>query len=96
MIRKTKEAWHQYQSKGNGPTVCPIGRPRSTNLVSCPPVYALNLFLVVLVPLKRSSTLLLTWTVIQLHALGITATSPRVRQCASWTTNISSDHATRK
>ena len=37
-----------------------------------------------------------TSTVIQLHALCITATSPRVRQCTSWTTTISSDGATRK
>ena len=35
-------------------------------------------------------------TVIQLHALGRTARSTRVRQFTSWTTKISSDRATRK
>ena len=35
-------------------------------------------------------------TVFQLHALRITATSPRVKQCTSWTTKISSDCATKR
>ena len=57
MIEKTQEARHKHQPKGNGPTVCAFGRPRSANLVSCPHAYASNLFLVMFLPLKRTSTL---------------------------------------
>ena len=33
MIGKTREAGHQHQPKGNGPTVCSIGRPRSAKTI---------------------------------------------------------------